>query len=803
MQFKSLGDGNCLYNTEAILLVYAYRQHLLTPLWHEPDFVKNIHALLKEINENNTVGISLTELGEGPSAQSTEAAFNQLISAMSVDDILDWGVVQEVMAPALRALVIKKIVDDAAVKEQIKTILTAAIRGIVDMSAPETLNLGIYFEGMTGISEKLSNVINDPAFRSLGQRERAMEKWFFEGLQEGFFAYLRGERGICNSGMNAEVVKKIVSNPAIREQIKIELISAIRTMVQISTPEKMVLGNYFDGMPEIREKLKSIITQPALKTPQQRQQAMEAWFFEEGEQGFLVYLNGEKGICNSGMNVEVIKQMLKNVVIMEHVKNELIAAIRAMVARSNPEFIELGSYFGNMTKIREKLRSIIIQPALTTPEQRQNAMLEWFFGEKEEGFTDFLYGNEGISKSGINASPLEMNVLSLLFHHSVKYHSAAHPENGFTVNGFVNPADIVELPPLEFQMQHVIARRSESSDHWNAILPDNELTKVIKTIYDHEQYPKAISRRDCRAKRETLRAALREPFGTFENHSKYLQLSKAEYCANYYLTENQYDQNSLPSLESMIKEAAWIAAHSKRPKRQNAVVKSPAKLKAPTDSPALSLISSAASAVSSAAFAASSAASAVSSVARPIVSSAAARIGNFLAPKAPVKTLAPSEKGAVSSAVAVAGPVITTSLKPKEVSAPSAAPAPVVVASPAPLAISPAPKPSVAPVQIVASPALVPASSAVPASPALVPEAARTVAKPQAKSQKESAKRSRNPEADLAFIPEQPELTQLFNNHKKAKVREEEGPSASVVSGEMQLVPSDSNSTKKKCMMMQ
>ncbi|HRE32361.1 MAG TPA: hypothetical protein PLD88_10340, partial [Candidatus Berkiella sp.] len=65
LKFRSLGDGDCLYNTEAVWLVSSFMQGKLDPLLKSKTRVNELHKLLKAFEANE-----LTEVAEKPSEKA-------------------------------------------------------------------------------------------------------------------------------------------------------------------------------------------------------------------------------------------------------------------------------------------------------------------------------------------------------------------------------------------------------------------------------------------------------------------------------------------------------------------------------------------------------------------------------------------------------------------------------------------------------------------------------------------------------------------------------------------------------------
>ncbi|MCS5708687.1 hypothetical protein CC99x_007170 [Candidatus Berkiella cookevillensis] len=121
-------------------------------------------------------------------------------------------------------------------------------------------------------------------------------------------------------GLRALVTDKIQNDPAILEQVKLELHDAINQCITLSTRDEVQVSFHFDGMLEIQAKVKELMQNNRLNT-KQRQDALRKWFFNHNGEtvGLNYYLYGENGIASPTIEaghfeMKVLSQLLHHVI---------------------------------------------------------------------------------------------------------------------------------------------------------------------------------------------------------------------------------------------------------------------------------------------------------------------------------------------------------------------------------------------------------------------------------------------------------------------------------------------------------
>ena len=216
LTFQAIGDGNCLYNSEAILLIEAFKQKELDNLIRNEQYRNQFHQLLKIYEGNGLIKVSHKK-----TQKAVKDGFSALIKRFTVNDKIDWDQLQEEMATGLREFVQNAIITDEDTKQLVRAELVQAISFSVDMAyedgqLPEQVNEngidGSYFEEMTNIKEKILEVLNDPDLDTAELKKLALNQWFFDGEAVGLSDYLQGETGIGNPNIHAADIEiKVLS----------------------------------------------------------------------------------------------------------------------------------------------------------------------------------------------------------------------------------------------------------------------------------------------------------------------------------------------------------------------------------------------------------------------------------------------------------------------------------------------------------------------------------------------------------------------------------------------------------------
>lgn len=148
-------------------------------------------------------------------------------------------------------------------------------------------------------------------------------------------------------GLRALVTDKIQNDPAILEQVKLELDDAINQCITMSTSDEVQVSFHFDDMLEIQAKVKELMQNNRLNT-KQRQDALRKWFFNHNGEtvGLNYYLYGENGIASPTIEaghfeMKVLSQLLHHVIhFYDKKRNEAGHHINVIDAFKAPEEAE-------------------------------------------------------------------------------------------------------------------------------------------------------------------------------------------------------------------------------------------------------------------------------------------------------------------------------------------------------------------------------------------------------------------------------------------------------------------------------
>lgn len=217
LTFQAMGDGNCLYNSEAILLVQAFKEKELDRLFKNKQHLSSFHQLLKIYQGNGLIQVT-----DNPTQKAVKDGFTQLIAKYTVNGVINWEDLQENMATGLREFVQNAIMTDEATRGLVKTELVQALNFSIDMAyqdgvLPAQVEQngidGSYFQEMTVIKEKIIEILNDADLNTAELKKAALQSWFFDGVAVGFSDYLQGETGIGNPNIHAADIEiKVLSH---------------------------------------------------------------------------------------------------------------------------------------------------------------------------------------------------------------------------------------------------------------------------------------------------------------------------------------------------------------------------------------------------------------------------------------------------------------------------------------------------------------------------------------------------------------------------------------------------------------
>ncbi len=203
LTFQAIGDGNCLYNAEAILLIQAFRQKELDPLFKNKQHLIQFHQLLKIFERNE-----LIEMSDKITQKAVKDGFRLLVDRYTTEGKIDWDTLQEEMAPSLREFVQNAIITDDVTNKSVRAELIKALDFSIEIGAAAVGDLeeraidGSYFEEMPAIKAKIIEILGKNEL-SVHAKKIALSEWFFEGEAVGFSDYLQGENGIGNEAIHA------------------------------------------------------------------------------------------------------------------------------------------------------------------------------------------------------------------------------------------------------------------------------------------------------------------------------------------------------------------------------------------------------------------------------------------------------------------------------------------------------------------------------------------------------------------------------------------------------------------------
>ncbi len=453
IQFNSLGDGNCLYNTQSAHLVYAFQQGLLEPLFKNKDFVKNLNQLFLLINQSEKEIKITSAVTQDYTSESVKNAFAELIQKLSNDNVINWILIQQVMAKGLRALVVYAIENDPQIQSNAKNDLTTYINGILE-SSKET---GDDNSDLCALQLEINNQLKHYELKS------------------------------------ATTLTKI---------------EEIRNVVKAEFSQKLI--DWLAKAAEKKERITGNVKQEINKVIDEAIKASEA-----------------KSVL--GLQTQVyhaVDGYLKDTI-------EKNATNEALV---------YSAHFEGMPEIKAAIANCVKDPTLKTIDEKKKALLKWFFEGEAKGLKAYLNNQGGIGTSGINAGEFEQKVLTQLFSHVIHLYNLrfVNEHNRRVVDGFKTAEDAKKSTEkkLVFGMEKL-------PGHWNALLPDNEQSKKIKSIYDAQ-----LAERQRQKDANNLQQILKE-YGSYPSHKRQTlpDITDEEYCGLHGITKELYLASDLKKEE--------------------------------------------------------------------------------------------------------------------------------------------------------------------------------------------------------------------------------------------------------------
>lgn len=221
LRFESIGDGNCLYNTEAVWLVKCFREGKLKSPLNKADFVQNSGRLLSHTSEFPGAPNLKAILGSVYTKDSVSNALQALIRHQSSAGNIDWVGVQTTLAQGLRALVAERIQNEPVIREYIKQELIPAINQSIEISTSEEVQLSFHFDAMPEIRAKVAEIVKQDQL-SLAEKQVMLRNWFFNenGESVGLNYYLYGEQGISTPTIEAGLLEMKVLSSLFRHVIR-------------------------------------------------------------------------------------------------------------------------------------------------------------------------------------------------------------------------------------------------------------------------------------------------------------------------------------------------------------------------------------------------------------------------------------------------------------------------------------------------------------------------------------------------------------------------------------------------------
>jgi len=265
LTFQAIGDGNCLYNSQAVLLIQAFRQKELDILFKNKQLLNQFHQLLKIYQGNELIGVA-----DKPTPKAVKDGFNRLIEKFTVDGKINWDELQEEMAVGLREFVQNAIITDDATNQLVRKELVRALDFSIDMGYHNGVlseNLeengidGSYFEEMDTIKNKILQILNDDEFLTQPLKKIALSEWFFDGEAVGFNDYLQGEKGIGNRNIHAADIEiKVLSS-------KLGIVNKTYMRGQIGNEQSATYYNAFASNDDSRNLASSVVVFTLEKSP--------------------------------------------------------------------------------------------------------------------------------------------------------------------------------------------------------------------------------------------------------------------------------------------------------------------------------------------------------------------------------------------------------------------------------------------------------------------------------------------------------------------------------------------------------
>ncbi len=318
LQMNTLGDGNCLYNSEAIWLILAYQQKSLSALLKKNTLhFANLMLILGQ--QNPTLGLPKA-LDQLNTIQALEKAFDSFIAHITINERLDFVRLQKLLAKALRSFVVDVIKNDPIIKAAAIADLSAYIDGICESSD----EINSTKDEICALRIELSNHLEVFHLQPQPQAPKKLPllKAFvaneFEQFIDNKIAESKEKKAKITDFVKSEL-KKVVKQSiqgskkralkTLSEDVQAALMAHLGAVIADDIEDGPVsnFSAHFEGMKDIQNAMKAILDKPDMSL-EQKKQAIKQWFFENQAIGLKLYLNDKDGIAKNGVHAGEFEQ---------------------------------------------------------------------------------------------------------------------------------------------------------------------------------------------------------------------------------------------------------------------------------------------------------------------------------------------------------------------------------------------------------------------------------------------------------------------------------------------------------------
>lgn len=222
LKFNCLFDGDCLYSSVGVGLIYAFQRGQLSTLF-DGEVKKNFVSLLEKIGELNadikptlTAAFSQHRI-HAKNTQGYKALIKSFCNEERMENHIDWVKLQQVMAEGLRAVVIDAMKNDKKIRQEVINELQRLVDLEIEAYTEEEIE-SIHAEEFKGIEAIANKIIEIRRERNedlskeelmLKQKE-ALTDWFFNDEAVGLAIYLKAisKKGVYAGALEAKVFSK-------------------------------------------------------------------------------------------------------------------------------------------------------------------------------------------------------------------------------------------------------------------------------------------------------------------------------------------------------------------------------------------------------------------------------------------------------------------------------------------------------------------------------------------------------------------------------------------------------------------